>query len=207
MDRTNFENLKVYQLSESLADSIWDIAVKWHQPAKDTVGKQVIRSSDSIGANIAEGSGRASAMDNRRFARVARGSLYETKHWLRRAFRRKLLTTKQVELLRILVDDLTRALNGYIRSLNPKTYVLRPKLLKMTNRRPLLLILTALSLSSPLSGCAWVRGVAGFRQAPPPCVLAADSSKEDIVAHLNENSRKLTAWKTDKASIWTRGKG
>ena len=121
MDRTNFENLKVYQLSESLADSIWDIAVKWHQPAKDTVGKQVIRSSDSIGANIAEGSGRGSVMDNRRFARVARGSLYETKHWLRRAFRRKLLSTKEIDALRIVIDDLTRALNGYIRSLNPKT--------------------------------------------------------------------------------------
>ncbi len=79
-------------------------------------GDSIIRRS---GANIAEGSGRGSPIDNRRFARVARGSLYETKHWLRRAFRRKLLTTKQIESLRITIDDLTRALNGYIRSLNP----------------------------------------------------------------------------------------
>jgi four helix bundle protein len=119
VERTNFENLKVYQLSENLADAIWDIVLKWHQLAKDTVGKQVIRSSDSIGANIAEGSGRGSVIDNRRFARVARGSLYETKHWLRRAFRRKLLTAKQIESLRALIDDLTRTLNGYIRSLTP----------------------------------------------------------------------------------------
>src|SRR5262249_31804783 len=119
MDRTNFEKLKVYQLSESLADSIWDVVLKWQQLAKDTVGKQVIRSSDSIGANIAEGSGRGGVMNNRRFARVARGSLYETKHWLRRAYRRKLLTARQIESLRSLIDDLARTLNGYIRSLNP----------------------------------------------------------------------------------------
>ena len=119
MERTNFEKLKVYQLSERLADEIWNVVLKWHHVAKDTVGKQAIRSSDSIGANIAEGSGRGSLMDNRRFARVARGSLYETKHWLRRAYQRKLLTAKQIESLRSLIDDLTRTLNGYIRSLKP----------------------------------------------------------------------------------------
>jgi four helix bundle protein len=119
VERTNFEKLKVYQLSERLADEVWDVVLKGQHLAKDTVGKQAIRSSDSIGANIAEGSGRGSVVDNRRFARVARGSLYETKHWLRRAFRRKLLSTTQIESLRVLIDDLTRALNGYIRSLNP----------------------------------------------------------------------------------------
>ena len=119
MERTDFDTLKVYQLSEVLADELWDVVLKWHQVAKATIGKQVIRSSDSIGANIAEGSGRGSVIDHRRFARVARGSLYETKHWLRRAFRKKLLAAKQTESLRVLVDDLTRALNGYIRSLNP----------------------------------------------------------------------------------------
>jgi len=119
VERTNFEKLKVYQLSERLADEIWNVVLKWHHVAKDTVGKQAIRSSDSIGANIAEGSGRGSLMDNRRFARVARGSLYETKHWLRRAYQRKLLTAKQIESLRSLIDDLTRTLNGYIRSLKP----------------------------------------------------------------------------------------
>jgi hypothetical protein len=77
----------------------------------------------------------------------------------------------------------------------------------MKSGRSLLLILMALFVNGALSGCAWVRGVAGFRQAPPPCVLTANASKEDVVACLNENSRKLTAWKTDKASIWTRGKG
>jgi four helix bundle protein len=92
MERTNFEKLQVYQLSEKLADNIWEIVVSWDSFAKDTVGKQIVRAADSIGANIAEGSGRGSLPDNRRYVRIARGSLYETIHWLRRSYLRKLLS-------------------------------------------------------------------------------------------------------------------
>jgi four helix bundle protein len=103
MERTNFEKLQVYQLSEKLADSIWEIVVTWDSFAKDTVGKQIVRAADSVGANIAEGSGRGSLPDNRRYVRIARGSLYETIHWLRRSCLRKLLFPTEVKRLRALV--------------------------------------------------------------------------------------------------------
>jgi four helix bundle protein len=74
-----------------LADQVWQIVSQWEPFAKNTVGKQIVRATDSIGANIAEGIGRWHYKDNRRFIRIARGSLYETKHWLRRAYRRKLI--------------------------------------------------------------------------------------------------------------------
>lgn len=117
MVRTNFENLRVYQISEQLADEIWSIVAGWDNFAKDTVGKQIVRSADSIGANIAEGEGRGSYQDNRRFIRVARGSLQETQHWLRRAFKRKLLTEQQIENLKPLIDKLSPTLNAYLRSI------------------------------------------------------------------------------------------
>ena len=94
MARTNFERLRVYQLSEKLADQVWNVVVLWDNLARDTVGKQVIRSADGIGANVAEGCGRGTYLDNRRFVRMARGSLNETQHWLRRAYKRKLLTQR-----------------------------------------------------------------------------------------------------------------
>ena len=53
-----FEDLRVFQLAEKLCDDIWEIAGKWNYFEKDTVGKQLVRAADSIGANIAEGSGR-----------------------------------------------------------------------------------------------------------------------------------------------------
>ncbi|MBA2735387.1 MAG: four helix bundle protein [Pyrinomonadaceae bacterium] len=117
MARTNFENLRVYNLSEQLSDRIWDIVVGWEYFAKDTVGKQIVRSADSIGANIAEGEGRGSFQDNRRFCRIARGSLQETQHWLRRAFKRNLLTKEQIEELKPLIEKLSPTLNAYLRSI------------------------------------------------------------------------------------------
>lgn len=117
MPRTNFQNLRVYQLSEQLADEIWDIVVCWENFAKDTIGKQLMRSADSIGANIAEGEGRGSYQDNRRFIKIARGSFQETQHWLRRAFKRGLLTEGQINELKPLTDHLAPTLNAYLRSI------------------------------------------------------------------------------------------
>jgi len=118
MDKTNFENLEIYQLSEKLADEIWNIVLGWNNLAQDTIGKQMIRSADSIGANVAEGSGRGTAQDNRRFLRMARGSLYETRHWLRRAHKRSLLLLKQTDSLSPIIKELTPKLNSYIRSVD-----------------------------------------------------------------------------------------
>ncbi|AUT00586.1 hypothetical protein CLI64_09390 [Nostoc sp. CENA543] len=112
-----FQELRVYHLAEKLADNIWKIVDKWESLPKDTIGRQIIRSADSIGANIAEGVGRGSYQDNRRFVRMARGSLYETQHWLRRAYRRSLLTDEQVKLLKLIINDLAPQLNGYLKSI------------------------------------------------------------------------------------------
>ena len=106
MNRTNFENLRVYELSENLADSIWEIASEWDSFNRDTIGKQIVKSADSVGANIAEGTGRYGIQDNKRFGYYARGSLNETKHWLRRAFKRNLLSEDEVEQLKPIVDEL-----------------------------------------------------------------------------------------------------
>jgi len=114
MASVGFEDLRVYQASEELADAVWFTVQDWSILAKDTVGKQMIRSSDGIGANIAEGSGRGTYADNRRFVRMARGSLYETRHWLRRAFRRQLLSPEQIERLKPLIDQLGPSLNAYL---------------------------------------------------------------------------------------------
>lgn len=117
MGRTNFESLRVYQLAEQLADLTWDIVLEWNIFARDTVGKQLVKAADSIGANIAEGTGRGTYIDNRRFVKIARGSLNETKHWLRRAFKRRLLSTKQIANVKPIIDELAPKLNAYLKSI------------------------------------------------------------------------------------------
>ena len=117
MAKGGFETLRVYALAETLADSIWEIVMRWELFARETLGKQLARAADSIGANIAEGTGRGSYQDNRRFVRIARGSLYETRHWLRRAYKRKLITERQAQRLKPLLDELAPKLNAYLRSI------------------------------------------------------------------------------------------
>lgn len=117
MEKTNFENLQIYKLSEKLSDKLWKIVAGWDVFARDTVGKQLVRAVDSIGANIAEGSGRGTDPEFRRFLRIARGSLYETQHWLRRAYRRRLLNEDEVSDLLPLVKELSPKLNAYLGSI------------------------------------------------------------------------------------------
>jgi four helix bundle protein len=116
MEKTNFVHLHIYKLSEKLSDQIWRIVVRWDFFAKNTVGIQIVKAADSIGANIAEVSGRGTDPELRRFLRVARGSLYETQHWLRRAYKRELLTEKQGNELLPVIKELTPKLNAYLGS-------------------------------------------------------------------------------------------
>jgi len=119
MARTQFENLRVYQLAEAVADEVWQLVMTWERFARSTVGSQLVRAADSIGANIAEGAGRGTYQDNRRFVRIARGSLNETRHFLRQAYRRKLIGESQTASLKGLLDELAPRLNAYLNAIGP----------------------------------------------------------------------------------------
>ena len=121
MARTWFENLRIHHLSEEIADLAWEVVVEWSWLAQNTVGRQLINAANSIGANIAEGSGRGSIAENRNFAKIARGSLFEVKHWLRRAHKRRLLAETNVVKFRELIDELTPKLSAYINSIGKKS--------------------------------------------------------------------------------------
>jgi four helix bundle protein len=112
-----FEELEVFKLAEKLADEVWDIVVKWQYFDRDTVGKQLVEATDSIGANIAEGAGRGTPKENQRFIRIARGSLNETRFWLRRAYKRSLINEQHSEKLKFIIDNLAPCLNAYLKSI------------------------------------------------------------------------------------------
>jgi four helix bundle protein len=118
LQRTNFEKLEVYRLAEALADEVWRIVGRWGAFERRTIGAQIVRSADGVAANIAESTGRATRRDRRHFLVVARGCLYETQNWLRRSYRRELLTPDEVEGLRGLLQALAPMLNAYIRSMS-----------------------------------------------------------------------------------------
>jgi four helix bundle protein len=111
------EELEVYKLSEELADLIWNICITWEWFPKETIGKQLVRASDSVGANMAEGYGRYAFKENIQFCYYARGSLMEVKHFIRRAKNRKLLKSEEVDKINELLQTLGPKINAYIRSI------------------------------------------------------------------------------------------
>src|SRR5579862_6513452 len=95
----NLEDLEVYQLAERFGDEIWFVVDEWNYFAKDTIGKQLTRAADSISSNIAEGYGRYHYKENKNFCYFSRGSIIETKGWLKKSKNRKLISEQQFDFL------------------------------------------------------------------------------------------------------------
>jgi four helix bundle protein len=108
-----FEDLRVLKSAEEIADSIWKLVVQWDQFAKDVVGKQIARSADSVGANIAESFGRFNFGEKLRFLYYSRGSIFETKYWLNRTQACGLMEPEAVQMYVNRLTSLARQLNTF----------------------------------------------------------------------------------------------
>jgi four helix bundle protein len=108
--------LDVYKLSEDLSDLIWYGFDTWPKKVQQTIGYQIIRSVDSIASNIAEGYGRYTPADRKLFYRYARGSFEETKAWLRKLIRRKVIQENEIQKYSAIIDELGPKLNAFIKS-------------------------------------------------------------------------------------------
>jgi four helix bundle protein len=111
------ENLRIYKISMEFGEIMWNIVLQWDYLAVDTVGKQLIRSADSVAANISEGFGRYHNKEIRHFCYVSRGSLFESKTWITKAYNRKLITSTNYEEISKMLRDLGIKLNNYINSI------------------------------------------------------------------------------------------
>jgi four helix bundle protein len=110
---TSLEDLKVLQVAENMADEIWQQVVQWESFTRDVVGGQLARSTDSIGANIAEAFGRFHYGEKLQFLYYARSSLFETKYWLNRAQARNLMDADLTKSYASQLTNLARQLNAF----------------------------------------------------------------------------------------------
>lgn len=111
------EELQVYELSMDIAERIWDIVIKWDYFLKDTIGKQLVKASDSIAANLSEGFGRYFYKENKQFCYYSRGSLFESKTWIRKASTKKLIEEKTYLEIMSELDTIGVKLNNYIKTI------------------------------------------------------------------------------------------
>ena len=112
---SSFRDVDAYVRAADLANDLHGVAAKWPSFELWSTGIQLVRAADSIAANIAEALGRWHEADRRRLLVIARGSLYETEHWLLTAERRGLIERGTHKRL----DDVARPLNGLIRRDGP----------------------------------------------------------------------------------------
>ena len=114
------EEFETYNLSIELGERVWSAVNKWDFFNRDTIGKQLVRSVDSVAANLSEGLGRHFFKETRNFAYYSRGSLLETKTWLGKARRRALISEEEYESFDSEIRNIEVKLNNYIRSLGKK---------------------------------------------------------------------------------------
>ncbi len=106
--------LDVYRLAEELSDLVWEAFDQWSRKVQNTTGYQIIKSCDSIAANLAEGYGRFTPADRKRFYLYSRGSFEETKAWLRKLIRRKIIKSEEIDRYTEIINELGPKLNAFI---------------------------------------------------------------------------------------------
>ena len=112
---SRFRRLVAYRLAADLADELHSCVAVWPEAERESIGDQLVRAIDSVGANIAEATGRWTLADKRRLLLIARGSLHEAEHWIERAEARGLLARGTIDR----IPEIARTLNGLIKHAAP----------------------------------------------------------------------------------------
>jgi four helix bundle protein len=111
----SLQEMSVFKLASQVSDSVWKIVAQWDWFSKKTLGDQIVRSADSIGANIAEGYGRYFFKEYILFLYYSRGSIYETIYWLEKAQKRKLIDLAEYQEIKEKIDQLPIEINKVIK--------------------------------------------------------------------------------------------
>lgn len=112
-------NLEVYKLAHELSRIGWEIYERLDWRIKKITGDQFIESTDSVGANIAEGYGRFHYLDKIKFFYNARASLMEcNEHWVELLYERDKLIPNQYKKFKETAKELAIKLNNFIASIH-----------------------------------------------------------------------------------------
>jgi len=116
----NYEELQVWKQARLLKNELFILVKTFPSEERYRLIDQLVRSSRSINAQIAEGHGRRTNPDKIRFCIQARGSLHETLNHLIDAFDCAYINSDQLQHFRDKIKDVERILNGYIVYLESK---------------------------------------------------------------------------------------
>jgi four helix bundle protein len=108
------ERTSVFARYQSVAQEVWSLAMSWPPFVQNTLGSQLVRAADSVGANLVEGDGRPTDGDGIRFFGIARSSARETSYWISVASTRGFISGQVAEKLNSELNEAGKMLNGLI---------------------------------------------------------------------------------------------
>ncbi len=117
MTYKTFEDLEAWKRSRIVRIEVSRVVKSWPKEERYLLTSQILRSSRSPCANIAEGFGRYYEKDNARFCRTALGSLQETKNHIGNALEEGYVSNDQHELVRAACTQAIVTVIGYMRYL------------------------------------------------------------------------------------------
>ena len=112
----DFKRLTVWQKSHALALDIYKASRGFPNEERFGLTSQIRRASYSIPANIAEGCGRGSRLDLKRFLHMSRGSACEVEYFLYLARDLGIMSFTEQAQLEKNVIEIKRMLTGLIES-------------------------------------------------------------------------------------------
>ena len=108
----SFEKLEVWQVARVFKKSIYQITQKFPREELFGLTVQIRKSTGSITANLAEGSGRASDKDRAHFTNIAYSSALETIDHLITAFDLEYISEEMYVDHRLKLDEIINKLNS-----------------------------------------------------------------------------------------------
>jgi four helix bundle protein len=115
----DYRNLKVWTKAHQLALLVYETTGKFPKEERYGLTSQVRRAASSIGANIAEGTGRAGNGDFARFLHFALGSACELEYHLTLAKDLRLLPAREFQELSERTNEVKRMLTALIAKVRP----------------------------------------------------------------------------------------
>ncbi len=115
-----FEELELWKKVRSFKNDVAELVKTFPSEEKFRLIDQILRSSRSVNALIAEGHGRFTYPDQIHFCVQARGSLAETVNHLIDTFDEGYITEDQLFNFKEKAKEIERLLNGYIQFLRRK---------------------------------------------------------------------------------------
>lgn len=117
MSQKRYQELIVWQKAMELSKAVYQVTKSFPDDERFGLTSQLRRASISIPSNIAEGQGRLTSGEFKQFLGTARGSVFEVETQIQLASNLGYIGTIECSQVLELTSEISRMLNGLIRSL------------------------------------------------------------------------------------------